>query len=307
MFNMQSNIKIFAFLMLLALIAPNIALASWWNPFSWWSKKQVVQVTSVIQVATSTESANEKSKEGRRIQTEVKKPESKPVIKLKTKASIPVAPSPVVQEKTVQTIQTPISPSKVEVKVEKVSAYLPSIQAIDAFLANPSEQSLRDYCTRARTLTVPGEKKVLNESRTDYVTKAKTLYEGNRLCSKVMEEYLDILKRKLLINWFIYDDSYLVDFDNSNESDLVREFKINFNSYWKSLAGYKLIGISYLADKGNKTINEYTQDMVRRIIENPEGLPKTYLSRPEKHIEYIIPEKILSELKAEIMRNDRYE
>ena len=41
--------------------------------------------------------------------------------------------------------------------------------------------------------------------------------------------------------WITYNPAYILEF-NPNDSDSVREYKINFNNYWKSLSAYKLIG-----------------------------------------------------------------
>ncbi len=307
---MNQTIKVIVSLSLSFLIVPSVALASFWNPFSW-GKKQVVPVP-VVQVATTTKTVVEKPKEVIKTEAKVKKPDIKTVPKSKPKTT----PAPVVAPIDSQVVRTPVIASPVQIAtssepvapIVKVSKYMPSIEAIDAFLANPTEQSLREYCTKAKTLIAPGEKKVLNDSRTDYVVKEKPLYEADKLCFKVMEGQLS-LNRRQLISWFTYSDSYLASLDNSSESDAVREFKVSFNSYWKSISIYKLIGMTYVEGKGGPVpISESIARISSMLAKDPNHY-KSWINRPESYFSFIFPEKILSKLKEDINKQiskDKY-
>lgn len=285
---------------------PQIALASWWNPLSWISKKQIV-TTPIVQVATTTNSIVEKSKEVTKTEIKIKKSDIKAVPKPKPRATSTPVVSQVVQTAVITSPVQIATSSEPVAPIVKVSKYMPSIEAIDTFLSNPTEQSLREYCTKAKTLIAPGEKKVLNESRTDYVVKEKPLYEADKLCFKVMEGQLS-LNRRQLISWFTYSDSYLANLDNSSESDAVREFKVSFNSYWKSISIYKLIGIPYVEAKGPVSISESIARISSMLAKDPNDY-KNWISRPERYFSFIFPEKILSKLREDInqqIAKDKY-
>jgi len=101
--------------------------------------------------------------------------------------------------------------------------------------------------------------------------------------------------------WITYNPAYILEF-NPNDSDSVREYKINFNNYWKSLSAYKLIGFqTYSTSSDTTTPNAVVEKMVSRYI-GDDGEISTggirYLKRMEGiYWDHIIPEKILSELR----------
>ena len=124
----------------------------------------------------------------------------------------------------------------------------PSVVAIDAFLANPTEDNLKTFCTTAKTLPGTRDKKVFNDTRTDFVVKKNTLYDEAGICATTLGEYKNINDQLIAISWFTYNPLDIFDFNNTNESDKARKVKIAYNAYWKSLAAYKLIGFEYRTD-----------------------------------------------------------
>ena len=186
----------------------------------------------------------------------------------------------------------------------------PAITVIDGFLLSPTIDNLKSFCNTAKTILGTEQKKVLNETRTDFVMKTLTLYEQsqiNDLCNFAFGirklksgEYLTASELQSFFQWITYNPSYLLEF-NSNDSDTVRGIKIDFNNYWKSLSAYKLIGFPV-----NSTSNEITTPnavMEKKINEFVEGGGHLWKigSRLTILPVYTIPEKILSELRGRLI------
>ena len=171
------------------------------------------------------------------------------------------------------------------------------------------------FATQQKTLPGITQKKILNDTRTDFVMKMLTLYEEgsiNEPCNLAFGihklksgEYLSSFEFQARFQsrfqWITYNPAYILEF-NPNDSDSVREYKINFNNYWKSLSAYKLIGFqTYSTSSDTTTPNAVVEKMVSRYI-GDDGEISTggirYLKRMEGiYWDHIIPEKILSELR----------
>ncbi|MEK6858111.1 MAG: hypothetical protein AABX39_05985, partial [Nanoarchaeota archaeon] len=131
---------------------------------------------------------------------------------------------------------------KIEQIVDSILPKNPAVMAIDAFLLNPTIDNLISFCNIAKTAQGTEQKKVLNETRTDFVMKTLTLYEQdqiNNLCNHAFsirklksDKYLSQQEFQAYFQWITYNPSYLLEF-NSNDSDTVRGIKIDFNNYWK--------------------------------------------------------------------------
>ncbi len=179
--------------------------------------------------------------------------------------------------------------------------YGSSVSAIDTFLANPTLESLKTFCTSAKTLPGIGQTKVFNEARTDYITKTRTLYEQVGICAIALGENKDASYRPL--HWISYNPSYLVSFDNPNESDMIRAIKIKYNTEWKSLSKYKLIGFFDISsyyhgtpDAGVTTPNQ----MVEKIIGTGSQYELQLAGLGIQRL-FLVPEKTLSLIRTQLI------
>lgn len=192
----------------------------------------------------------------------------------------------------------------------------PAVVAIDTFLLSPTINNLRSFCNTAKTTLGTEQKKVLNEARTDFVMKTLTLYEQsqiNDLCNLAFGirklksgEYSIESEFRSFFQWATYDSSYILEF-NSNDSDSVREVKINFNNYWKNISAYKLIGFYvYSTSSEITTPNKVTEKQISRYV-MPGGELSNAGKREWERItrSYVIPEKILTEVRRQLISTRR--
>ena len=281
-------------LLLVIFIIPSIAFASWWNPLSWFKKQTVtspvVQVSVPISNQILPKSAGCHSDKG-----------------FNSITGAPCGPT------TVSTATTKPSKEKQNIKptlkqnttitsTPKITS--PSIVAIDSFLANPTVESLKTFCTTAKTLPGIGEKKVFNDTRTDYVMKKNTLYDETEMCALALGEYKTPSGLLVDISWIVYNPLDIFDFNNTSESDKVRAAKITYNNYWKSLARYKLIGFKYSPDS---EIITPKQDLQNAINSNTDfGLDMYILNSKQKEQNgglFVVPEQVLSEVRLRFINN----
>ncbi|MFA6397496.1 MAG: hypothetical protein WDK96_01450 [Candidatus Paceibacterota bacterium] len=286
------------------LIIPSVALASWWNPFSWFHKKAVetptVQISTPVPTATNDKEIKDLKKQ---------------VIELKEKsegqnkpASVTGNPSPVFNP----LVDFSISLSQ-ETSIGRQPGGFPkadysqSIATIDTFLASPTLVSFKTFCATAKTLNGLGEKKVLNDLRTDFTTKTNTLYENTgNICA--------LAENSSKYRWVMYDPSYLIGFGNASESDDVRKFKIEYNTFLKNLSAYKLIGFSTQNYVGVATPNQGAEKIVERMISR-QGLSGRMVSgggyiddNQDKSSflgSFIIPERTLVGIRALLVRSNK--
>ena len=195
---------------------------------------------------------------------------------------------------------------KVEQVVDNILPKNPAIVAIDKFLQNPTLDNLRSFCDSTKTLPGTEQKKVLNETRTDFVMKTLALYEQsqiNDLCNHAFGlrklksgKYLSEEEFQAYFQWITYNPAHVLEF-NLNDSDSVREIKINFNNYWKSLSAYKLIG--FLTHSTSSDITTPNMVMEKEIGKYDAKIMSGRLERMTW--DYIIPEKILSEMRRQLI------
>ena len=311
------------------LIIPQMTFASWWKPNTWkiFNRKSEVKtkqkiiatstpnnIISQTEKATTTEKIEQKSEEAK------KNDQSKEIEKLKKEVEVLKQKQP--QIKVVEKItekpkiaekkESSSSQTKQNEKIDDVNLPSnPAIVAIDNFLLNPTVDNLISFCNTAKTLPGITQKKILNDTRTDFVMKTLTLYEEgsiNEPCNLAFGihklksgEYLSASEFHAYFQWINYNPSYILEF-NPNDSNSVREIKINFNNYWKSLSAYKLIGFpTYSTSSDTTKPNAVVEKIISRSIGDDGEISAggiRYLKRTEGiHWDHIIPEKILSELR----------
>lgn len=320
--------KYISFLFLLTFIIPSIAFASWWNPFSWFKKQATQPPVIQVSIPTPTTIDNNQDKKEEKI-----KKESTGCDSDKGFNTVTGAPCSNKKISTVKNTTTKITPVVDNLAAEKVKIKLkeeaeqkqlldlsnerkfnevilpitpkettttpvasPSIAAIDAFLANPTADNFNTFCTIAKTLEGVGERQVLNDTRTEYVIKKNTLYQGVPECAYSLNEYKTGGGNTASMYWINYNPLDLIDLNNSSESDAIRELKINYNTYWKSLSIYKLIGFAYI--QNNKIISP--KQMIENLDPNTKRVSSIY--RKINNL-FIIPEQTLSSLRKTLIRN----
>ena len=271
--------KYLTVLLLTIFIIPSIALASWYNPFSWFKKtvtSPVVQVSVPISNQILPKSAGCHSDKGFN--------------------SITGAPC---GSTTISTITTKPTPKQNTTTTSTLKTTSPSVVAIDSFLANPTAENLKTFCTTAKTLPGIGEKKVFNDTRTDYVTKKNTLYDETDICALALGEYKTPSGFLVNVSWIAYNPLDIFDFNNASESDKVRAAKITYNNYWKSLAKYKLIGFRYSPDS---EIITPKQDLQNAINSNNNFGLLIHENRSISQM-FVVPEQVLSEVRLKLINN----
>jgi len=112
---------------------------------------------------------------------------------------------------------------KVEQVVDNILPKNPAIVAIDKFLQNPTLDNLRSFCDATKTLPGTEQKKVLNETRTDFVMKTLALYEQsqiNDLCNHAFGlrklksgKYLSEEEFQAYFQWINYNPAHVLEFN----------------------------------------------------------------------------------------------
>jgi len=232
-----------AFFAISLFIIPQMTFASWWKPNTWkiFNKKSEVKIERTI-IATSTPNS---------AISQTEKATTTPTLSRSSGQSVgaeKTTEKPIIAEKK--------QSSSSQTKQNENVAYdnlpkNPAVVAIDTFLQNPTIDNLISFCNIAKTLPGITQKKILNDTRTNFVMKTVTLYEEgsiNEPCNLAFGihklksgEYLSASEFYAYFQWINYNPAYILEF-NSNDSDATRGIKINFNNYWKSLSAYKLIG-----------------------------------------------------------------
>ena len=287
-----------AFFAISLFIIPQMTFASWWKPNTWkiFNKKSEVKIERTI-IATSTPNS---------AISQTEKATTTPTLSRSSGQSVgaeKTTEKPIIAEKK--------QSSSSQTKQNENVAYdnlpkNPAVVAIDTFLQNPTIDNLISFCNIAKTLPGITQKKILNDTRTNFVMKTVTLYEEgsiNEPCNLAFGihklksgEYLSASEFYAYFQWINYNPAYILEF-NSNDSDATRGIKINFNNYWKSLSAYKLIGFPTYSTSSDIT----TPNMV---MEKEIGKydAKIMSGRLERMTwDYIIPEKILSELRRQLI------
>jgi len=296
-----------AFFAISLFIIPQMTFASWWKPNTWkiFNKKSEVKIERTI-IATSTPNS---------AISQTEKATTTPTLSRSSGQSVgaeKTTEKPIIAEKK--------QSSSSQTKQNENVAYdnlpkNPAVVAIDTFLQNPTIDNLISFCNIAKTLPGITQKKILNDTRTNFVMKTVTLYEEgsiNEPCNLAFGihklksgEYLSASEFYAYFQWINYNPAYILEF-NSNDSDATRGIKINFNNYWKSLSAYKLIGFpTYSTSSDTTTPNAVVEKIISRSIGDDGEISAggiRYLKRMEGiYWDHIIPEKILSELRRQLI------
>ena len=336
--------KIFP-IFLLVLIVPQVAFASWWNPFSWniftfsaphaQTQNDVSGTTTPIinedsrSTTTSVEIPTTKPKVQQNehqvvipptsratiipattITADIKTPHNTTLCNGKNYSSCPVGQTLVCPSNGSNAVcSTPKkseNPEQIQPTITTPPIVSPSVAAVDTFLANPTAENFKSFCTTAKTLPGIGEKKVLNDIRTDYITKKNSLYDEVKICASELGEYKQTNGKFVVISWLTNNSSNLFDFNNTNESDTVRELKVNYNTAWKSLSAYKLIGFEYIQGSEIITPKQRLENNIQNlenIIINTGYKPNTIIADARNVVRsFIIPEQILSGIRAKLIK-----
>ena len=296
-----------AFFAISLFIIPQMTFASWWKPNTWkiFNKKSEVKIERTI-IATSTPNS---------AISQTEKATTTPTLSRSSGQSVgaeKTTEKPIIAEKK--------QSSSSQTKQNENVAYdnlpkNPAVVAIDTFLQNPTIDNLISFCNIAKTLPGITQKKILNDTRTNFVMKTVTLYEEgsiNEPCNLAFGihklksgEYLSASEFYAYFQWINYNPAYILEF-NSNDSDATRGIKINFNNYWKSLSAYKLIGFpTYSTSSDTTTPNAVVEKIISRSIGDDGEISAggiRYLKRMEGiHWDHTIPEEILSEMRKQLI------
>ena len=328
--------KTFLFITIFAisvLVIPQMTFASWWKPNTWKifnrksevkTKQKIIATSTPNNIISQTEKATTTEKIEQTSEETKKNDQSKIIEKLKKEVEALKQKQP--QIKVIEKItEKPTTAEKKEgsssqTKQNENIDYVnlpsnPTIVAIDNFLLNPTVDNLIFFCNTAKTLPGITQKKILNDTRTDFVMKTLTLYEEgsiNEPCNLAFGihklksgEYLSASEFHAYFQWINYNPSYILEF-NPNDSNSVREIKINFNNYWKSLSAYKLIGFpTYSTSSDTTKPNAVVEKIISRSIGDDGEISAggiRYLKRMEGiHWDHTIPEEILSEMRKQLI------
>src|SRR3989344_859672 len=314
-------------------IIPQMTFASWWKPNTWKifnrksevkTKQKIIATSTPNNIISQTEKATTTEKIEQTSEETKKNDQSKIIEKLKKEVEALKQKQPQIKviekitEKptTAEKKEGSSSQTKQNENIDDVNLPRnPTIVAIDNFLLNPTVDNLIFFCNTAKTLPGITQKKILNDTRTDFVMKTVTLYEEgsiNEPCNLAFGihklnsgEYLSSsefqARFQSRFQWITYNSAYILEF-NPNDSDSVREYKINFNNYWKSLSAYKLIGFqTYSTSSDTTKPNAVVEKIISRSIGDDGEISAggiRYLKRMEGiHWDHTIPEEILSEMR----------
>lgn len=211
----------------------------------------------------------------------IKKTVSKPIPE--EEKVITTEDKPEIEEKKI--VPEPTSPPKVH----------PGIAYIDAFLSNPTIESLKAFCVAAKSMEGHTEEKVFNADRTGYEMKKKSLYqEAGASCSLALGE----MPGSENFAWTYYSESYLLPLTDSGDSNDLRKKKIEYNNLIAEIPPYKLFAYDKsLAGVGINvnTPREMVEGMLSTSIYSSLTKFKMYIKSS-----IIVPEKKLIEIRNKI-------
>ena len=212
-------------LFLFSLLIPNLVLASWYNPFSWFKQtapSPVVQVSVPISNQTLPKNTGCHSDKGFNSITGA----------LCGHTTVTTNPKKETRNAVPLHSVDPVSKAVV-INSQKTAL-------IADFLKSPTLENFKTFCAQAKNVTGNSTKQVLDSNRQNLITVKQTLYE----------EMIDC--QRLDSNTYIYilplDDSSLVPLGNS-DTDKIRKAKITTNDKIKTLmttSTVKIFGFQYL-------------------------------------------------------------
>lgn len=181
--------------LLVIILVPNLALAVWWNPFTWFVKKQVEKPV-ISQIGTNSTESNpivtpQESKGVKNIEKDTPKIETKPV--------------------------------------KKIS---PQNALISEFLTNPTLENFKVFCEKAKALDGKKTKEVLSPDKQSLITQKESMFSdfkecnfGNKSIDVSSKEYLYDNPYSLLS----LDKNLLINLEN-DDPDWLRESKLLYNN-----------------------------------------------------------------------------
>lgn len=223
-------------------IVPNLALAVWWNPFTWFTKKivekPIVSDFNAKSVVSNTE-LNLKTSQNKENNTSDKKKDDF-ISQKELKKDSPI---------TINTNNKVIPTQEKQNIIDSPRSLL-----IAEFLKNPTLENLNIFCVSAKNIEGITTKQVLDSNREKIITIKSSLYEEMPDCQNINKtkentaKYYLPLKNKILntmyypalnktsypVYYFNLNDSLFVTIQ-SNDSDILREAKILYNDKIKSL------------------------------------------------------------------------
>jgi len=220
---MIKNIKLSLFIAIfISFILPNLAFASWWNPFSWSLFKKSTEITQTVIATTTSENkivhiatttvAIVSNKEN-------KKELSLPGVKASSpKTSVPFKKA-IVAKKDSKPVPDPVivSPKPTD----------PRTALIAQFMKNPTVENFKVFCVTAKNVQGNLTKQVMDTSRENMITVKKSLYEEMIDCQNINST--DSYK------YYLPLDSALLFPLQDSDTDEIREAKIIYNDKIKSL------------------------------------------------------------------------
>lgn len=259
--------KILISVVAVALLVPQVAMAAWWNPFTW----KIFSRPSEVRVEQAHDVSVESKKATTTVISTAKISQQKEATTKENRKSITSSPKQ----------QAETNPQKENIlALTRSKEYHPSEYlgnpAIEAFIKNQSHDSFREFCNTAKTIIGHGEtRQVFNEDRTSLVSREVTLYEEINSCALFLKE--DIDGRGKNYTWTVNPLELLLTL-NTSDSDTIRKTKLEYNGRINALPPSTLIG--YINDDRIKMSPDqigYQTVLVERSISTV--IPKEEMTR----------------------------
>lgn len=252
-------------------LVPNLALAVWWNPFTWFVKKQVENPVMSQIDANSAGSNQISTPQDIKKVDEVKK-------------------------------DTPSTETKI------VKKNIPQSVLISEFLKDPTLENFKVFCEKAKSLEGNKTKQVLSEDKKSLITQKDSMFNDFKECSYFNNNTQTSTGKESQFanyNLIVLDKNILVELKD-NDSDWLREAKILYNNRVNELMNKSKIKFAVFkgiteAKTPIDLFNYYLDDISK--WENREGNnTEIYVEARKSKIELIY--KNISEFK---MGNNLYE
>src|SRR3989338_2105194 len=199
---------------LFSLMIPNLAMAAWWNPFSWsWFAPKVLQTAPISDYRDNPVASTS-------IDTIQKSKNIEPVS--------PKATTPIIPKK-----DAPVATSSVLSKNIKQTD--PRTALVAKFLKDPTLENFKIFCNEAKDIEGDSTKEVLSDDRQNLITVKLTFYDDLRDCQDLLDPLTTSrIYYRPAMSYIPLDDSLLVPFADSDQ-DWLREAKILYNNEIKNL------------------------------------------------------------------------
>lgn len=181
--------------LLVIVLVPNLALAVWWNPFTWFTKKQIEKPV-ISQIDANSAGSNQVS-----IPQDIKKVDE--------------------AKKDTPTIETKI--------VKKNS---PQNNLISEFLKDPTLENFKIFCEKAKSLEGKKTKQVLSADKQSLIFQKDSMFNDFKECSYFDNKALTGTGKESQYanyNLIVLDKNLLTELKD-NDEDWLREAKILYNN-----------------------------------------------------------------------------